>query len=253
MGPDRNRSDVEGRLLSDPPSAYDGSTLEKFSHARNWKSYWVSVLRPYIAGDVLEVGAGLGANTDRIHNLRVRSIHCLEPDEALAAQLRAEVEGTEGITVTCGTIDSVSGQWFDCILYIDVIEHIEDDKAELAKAAQRLRPGGRLIVLAPAHPVLYSRFDKAIGHYRRYDRGSLRLSAPEGVRLETMKYLDCVGLLASGANRLLLKQSIPTQRQILVWDKYMVWASTMLDRLFSYQLGKSIVAVWLRPGTGERR
>jgi hypothetical protein len=36
--------------------------LDTFSHARNWKSYWISTLRSYIAGDVLEVGAGLGAS-----------------------------------------------------------------------------------------------------------------------------------------------------------------------------------------------
>ncbi len=248
MDPGQSGSGVEGGLLSDPPSAYDGDTLEKFSHARNWKSYWVAVLGPYIAGDVLEVGAGLGANTQRLHNSRVRSIHCLEPDETLAARLREEVRGNEGIKVTAGTIDNLSGLWFDCIVYIDVIEHIEDDKAELAKAVQRLRPGGRLIVLAPAHQALYSPFDKAIGHYRRYDRESLRLCTPAGVRLESMKYLDCVGLIASGANRVMLRQSIPTLLQILVWDRYMVWASTMLDRVLRYRLGKSIVAVWVRPG-----
>jgi SAM-dependent methyltransferase len=243
----RSQSELEGRLLSDQPLPYDGSTLEKFSHARNWKRYWVSLLRPYIAGDVLEVGAGLGANTERISNPRVRSIHCLEPDEALAAQLREVVRGTEGITVTAGTIDSVPGERFDSVLYIDVLEHIEDDKAELAKAAQRLGPGGRLIVLAPAHRALYSPFDKAIGHYRRYDRESLRLCTPAGMRLEQMAYLDCVGLIASGANRLILKQNIPTSRQILIWDTYMVPISTMLDRLLGYRLGKSIAAVWVRP------
>ena len=41
---------------------------------------------------------------------------------------------------------------FDAILYIDVLEHIEDDRAEMARAAARLKPGGALIVLAPAHP-----------------------------------------------------------------------------------------------------
>jgi SAM-dependent methyltransferase len=248
VGSCRSRSGVEGRLLSDRPFPYDGSTLEKFSHVRNWKSYWVSVLRPYIAGDVLEVGAGLGANTERIINPQVQSIHCLEPDKALAARLREAVQGKEGITASVGTIEDVSGRLFDSILYIDVLEHIEHDRTELARAAQLLKRGGRLIVLSPAHGALYSPFDREIGHYRRYDRESLRSCGPAGMRLEMMKYLDCVGLIASGANRLMLKQRIPTLRQIRVWDKYMVWASTMLDRLLGYRLGKSIAAVWVRPG-----
>jgi SAM-dependent methyltransferase len=232
--------------LSDKPFQYDGSTLEKASHARNWKSYWVSILGSYITGDVLEVGAGLGANTAQINNPQVRSIHCMEPDEALGARMRDALRGTAGVTVALGTICSVSGRLFDSILYIDVLEHIEDDKSELAQAVRLLRPGGRLIVLAPALQALYSPFDKAIGHYRRYDRRSLQSCSPPSSRLEKMAYLDCVGLIASGANKFLLKQSDPSLRQILFWDKYMIPASRVLDPLLGYRLGKSIMAVWVR-------
>jgi hypothetical protein len=88
-----------------------------------------------------------------------------------------------------------------------VLEHIEDDKSEPARAIRLLRPGGRLIVLVPAHEALYSRFDKAIGHYRRYDRESLRSCSPPSSRLEKMEYRDCVGLIASTVNKFLLKQT----------------------------------------------
>jgi hypothetical protein len=135
---------------------------------------------------------------------------------------------------------------FDSIVYIDVLEHIEDDKSELAQAFHLLRPGGRLIVLAPALQALYSPFDKAIGHYRRYARKSLRSCTPPSSRLEKLAYLDCVGLIASGANRLILKQSSPSLRQILFWDKYMIPVSRILDPLIGHRLGKSILAVWVR-------
>lgn len=237
---------MEGRLLSNKPFAYDPSTLKKFSHARSWKKYWISALHSYIAGDLLEVGAGLGANTELINTSQVRSIYCIEPDEALAARMRNAVGATAGITVDVGTIDSVSGRLFDSVLYIDVLEHIEDDKAELAQAFRLLRPGGHLIVLAPALQALYSPFDKAIGHYRRYDRESLQACSPPSARLEKLEYLDCVGLTASGANRLLLKQSAPTVRQIWIWDKCMIPVSRVLDPLIGHRLGKSIVAVWVR-------
>jgi SAM-dependent methyltransferase len=225
---------------------YVGNELDVFSHARHWKSYWTSFLRPYIVGDVLEVGAGLGVNTAQINNSEVRSIHCIEPDEALAAQLRGAVFGNAAITVSVGTISSLLGRLFDSILYIDVLEHIKDDKSELADAIRLLRPGGRVIVLAPAHQALYSPFDKAIGHYRRYDRGSLRSCSPPLSRLERMSYLDCVGLTVSTMNKLLLKQSLPTLRQILFWDNYLIPASKALDPWLRYAVGKSIVAVWVR-------
>ena len=55
-----------------------------------------------------------------------------------------------------------------------------------------------------------------------------------------------LGLLASGANKLALKQSAPSLRQILFWDRCMIPASKALDPLLGYRLGKSIAAVWVR-------
>jgi hypothetical protein len=47
-------------------------------------------------------------------------------------------------------------------------------------------------------------------------------------------------------NKLLLKQSLPTLRQILFWDNYLIPASKAVDPWFKYAVGKSIVAVWVR-------
>ena len=236
---------MEQAPLKSDAAKYVGNELDIFADAQNWKSYWAEILFPFVTGDVLEVGAGLGANTSRLFNPRVRSIYCLEPDPALAARLRETVRNLPA-TVAVGTIDDVSHQQFDSILYIDVLEHIDDDKSELAKAARLLRRGGNVVVLAPALESLFSPFDRAIGHYRRYDKRSLKSCSPPFCRLERMQYLDTVGLLASVANRIILNQSQPARSQIHFWDRCMIPCSRVLDRLFAYQLGKSIVAVWVR-------
>jgi 2-polyprenyl-3-methyl-5-hydroxy-6-metoxy-1,4-benzoquinol methylase len=71
---------------------------------------------------------------------------------------------------------------FDTIIYLDVLEHIADDRAELACAARLLSPQGCVIVLSPAHQFLFSPFDQAVGHYRRYSRATLRdLTPPDCV------------------------------------------------------------------------
>jgi SAM-dependent methyltransferase len=148
--------------------------------------------------------------------------------------------------VTVGTLESLPGATFDSILYIDVLEHIEQDAAEAAAAARMLRPGGHLIVLSPAHQFLFSPFDASIGHYRRYNRKSLTACSPPDCRLETMFYLDCAGMAASLANRVLLRQSQPEERQIALWDNFIVPVSRIADRIFCYRLGKTICAVWTR-------
>ena len=124
-----------------------------------------------MAGHVLEVGAGIGSNIPFLYNRRVASWTSLEPDLSLAQQIEKGVN--EGRLPQCRviarTLESIDeSERFDTILYIDVLEHINDDTAELIAARRHLEPGGHLIVLAPAHQMLFSAFDTAIGHYRRY-------------------------------------------------------------------------------------
>jgi 2-polyprenyl-3-methyl-5-hydroxy-6-metoxy-1,4-benzoquinol methylase len=229
---------------------YEGDELALFQHAINWKAYFTRQIAPYLRGDVAEVGAGLGTTTVHLVDGQQRSWLCIEPDAAMADQLRARVPprlaGVD-ISVTTGTLtDLPAGQLFDTIIYIDVLEHIEHDRAEVATAASRLRPGGHLVVLAPAHQWLYSPFDRRIGHHRRYSAASLTALTPTTLAVTRVWYLDCVGLLASGANRFLLGQSMPTQAQIETWDRWMVAASRVLDPIIGRRLGKSVVAVWTR-------
>jgi SAM-dependent methyltransferase len=229
---------------------YVGGELKLFAQADRWKRYWISQLRPYIRGAVLEVGAGIGANTLRLRNGSERRWICLEPDPQLAATLREQLAGTplEPTTeVVTGTLNALGpADRFDSILYIDVLEHIEDDRGELERAAGHLGPGGHLIVLAPAHAWLFSPFDQAIGHFRRYTARALGGLTPPGVRLASAFYLDSVGLLASAANRLLLRQSLPSARQIHMWDSLMVPCSRLVDPFTGYRAGKSVIAVWER-------
>jgi 2-polyprenyl-3-methyl-5-hydroxy-6-metoxy-1,4-benzoquinol methylase len=138
-------------------------------------------------------------------------------------------------------------QKFDTIIYIDVLEHIENDREELKGAAAHLREGGRIIVLAPAHQWLFTPFDAAVGHFRRYDRPMLRNLSPVGLHLERLIYLDSLGLLLSLGNRILLKQAKPTKAQIHFWDRWVVPASRVLDPCLLNSIGKSIVGVWRRP------
>ena len=212
------------------------------------RAYWSRQIRPFLCGDILEVGAGIGSNTQFLDpDGGTGRWVCLEPDPELHAQLGktlAETKWRRAYETVCGTLASLRGQQFDTIIYIDVLEHIENDREELNQAASHLRPGGHLVVLSPAHQRLFSPFDAAIGHYRRYNRAMLRAIAPAGLRLERMRYLDCAGMMLSAANMLVLRQSMPTHAQLRFWDRWVVPISRVLDRLLLYSVGKTIIAVW---------
>jgi SAM-dependent methyltransferase len=235
--------------------AYPGNELALFSQAENWKRYWSAQVRPYLGERVLEVGAGIGANTPFL-NSGAREWVCLEPDSRLAATLaaRRQAQDLAATRVVNGRISDLPAEpTYDSILYIDVLEHIEDDAREIEAASMRLRPQGTLVVLSPAHAWLFSAFDAAIGHYRRYSPGGLRaLTRPE-LQLVSLRQLDSVGIIGSLANSWLLKSPMPSPSQILLWDRFMVPISRLLDPLLAYRFGKSIIAVWRRRATTSER
>ena len=237
-------------------STYAGSELELFRGATHWKQYLSNVLRPVFGMRVAEVGAGLGGTTRVLCSGREALWLCIEPDRSLAAQLGEQIR-VGSLPKCCkavvGTIESLGAALFDTICYVDVLEHIADDRRELAMAVERLAPEACLVVVAPAHGWLYSPFDRSIGHYRRYNSRTLRDLTPNGTRLTQLYYLDSVGLLASCANKWLLRRKMPGKQQIWVWDRVMVPLSRILDPLFGWRLGKTIIAVWHKTASPPRR
>ena len=231
---------------------YAGQELDLFAKVANWKRYWSSRVQPYVSGDVLEVGAGLGVNTPLLNPGSARSWTSIEPDPVLAERLSLALAAnpeTRTCKVLTGTIEGFDPQpQFDSLVYIDVLEHIKEDREELARASALLRPGGHIVVLSPAHQWLYTPFDKAIGHFRRYNRRSLLRCTPPSCQIERLFYLDSAGMLASLANKLLLRRAMPKRDELLVWDRFLVPASTILDRLLLNRLGKSVIGVWKRSG-----
>jgi SAM-dependent methyltransferase len=238
-----------------PPSSFAtaalGQELSLFDRtATAWKAYWASFVRPFVRGRVLEVGAGNGGS---IHHLLADATDwlCLEPHPTFAANLVREIVSgalPPICRVQIATLrDLPTDQHFDTILYIDVMEHLEDDRRETALAAQHLAPGGALIILSPAHQFLFSPFDEAVGHYRRYTRSSLAAIAPSSLMHVKIIYLDSMGMLLSLGNRLLLRSAQPNEAALRFWNNVAIPLSRRVDPIFGYALGKSVLGIWRKP------
>jgi SAM-dependent methyltransferase len=222
---------------------YIGSELELFSHAKNWKNYWSSKINRHLGKSVLEVGAGIGSAT-KLLSSNENIWTALEPDKSMVEKLLSE-QLPKNTTVICGTLEDLDeNTLYDSIVYLDVLEHISDDASELMKASKLLRNQGKLVVLAPAHNWLMSAFDLRIGHFRRYSKRTLEAIRPPGMVRVTSFYLDSLGLLASIANRILLRQGEPTRSQISFWDSVLVPLSRVLDKFLFGQVGKTVIVVW---------
>nr|MCU0342140.1 class I SAM-dependent methyltransferase [Spirosomataceae bacterium] len=227
---------------------YIGKELLLFKEAINWKNYSFSQFTPFIKGDVLEVGAGIGTNTllfSKRKDVTFDSWTATEIDAEqvkLLQHIEAQGELTAKHQVRQMYVSEAERQ-YDTLIYIDVLEHIENDAAELEAAFSALKPNGHLIVLCPAHNWLFSPFDHSIGHFRRYNKQMYLDIIPKGFEVLRMRYLDSVGILASATNKLFLRKPYPELAEVKFWDKNLVPISTMTDKLLWHLLGKSVLMI----------
>jgi SAM-dependent methyltransferase len=78
---------------------------------------------------------------------------------------------------------------FDLVLIFDVLEHLEDEQHFIRAIRFHMTPGGRIVVNVPAMQSLWSRYDEAAGHFRRYDIATLNEVASQcGLTVRTWSY-----------------------------------------------------------------
>ena len=120
---------------------------------------------------VLDVGCGTGANVAELS----QRFRCQGMDTAEDAITLAR-EHFPGVEFRHADVLDRSHELPDglrLILLMDVLEHIEDDRAFLAGLVDRLPVGARVLITVPANPALYGRHDEVFGHHRRYTMHSL--------------------------------------------------------------------------------
>jgi SAM-dependent methyltransferase len=207
------------------------------AHAVAYNSWLLERAQPWLHGRVLDVGAGIGTHTLRIREL-ADEVVAVEPDAALAALLRLRAPG---VTVVEGDAAAVDRP-FDAIVCFNVLEHIRDDVAALARFGELLAPAGALLLLVPAHPALYGTLDRTFGHERRYRRSELesKLSSV-GLRPEVLRHVNAIG--AAGwlvQSRVLRRPHLP-HIGLSLYDRVVPIIRT-LDRI-PLPLGLSLWAV----------
>lgn len=229
---------------------YSGLELDFFEKAINWKSYYLKLCCNLFKKnhDILEIGAGIGGISKVfIPALEFSSWTLVEPDKNNFQKLIRNINFLKRNQVNALNLRieefENDSNCYDLILLADVIEHIQEDKNALEKLFSKLKADGKLIIFVPACQYLYSPFDKQIGHFRRYSMKSLEKILPPNSKVTEKKYIDSIGFFASLFNKLILKSSNPTIKQVLFWDKILVPLSKFFDRLFLYRFGKNIYLI----------
>ncbi len=193
------------------------------------------------AGKILDFGAGQGTLSEIFRNQTGIVPFCAELDPKLLSILEGKGFPTYQFLSEVDTK-------FDLIYSSNVLEHIEFDVRILKILVDKLEPGGRVAIYVPAFPILFSKLDQNVGHFRRYKKKEL-VEKLEMVGLKVLKkeYTDSVGFFAT----LLLKSvgfSFSPNRQtsylMQLYDNLIVPISIALDRIcFKYMFGKNLFVV----------
>jgi len=185
-------------------------TLDAMDDAKRYNAWLYERARPYLGNLVLDVGAGTGAFTERLL-ADGRTVVALEPDPNLAASLRERLGGAAALTVVQAEAAEPQDGPFDTAICFNVLEHVDRDTEALETIRIALAPGGRLLLLVPAHPALYGNIDRALGHERRYRRADLhRLLEQTGYQVEAVRPVNPIGALGwFVSSRVLGRDRIP--------------------------------------------
>jgi SAM-dependent methyltransferase len=225
-----------------PDAQYEGiDNLEALAGAARYNRFLVETAlraRPG-AATVLDFGAGLGTLAAAWAD-RGLAVSCVEPD----AHLRAEL-ARRGLHAL-GTLEAAPDGSFDLVCAINVLEHIQDDVAVLARLGRKLRPGGRVFIWVPAFPLLWSSMDRKVGHCRRYTRGEVRRAAERaGLGTISVRYADSLGFFATLLYKWFARSSGEVSASsVRLYDAAVFPVSRFLDRIGARLLfGKNLMAV----------
>ena len=222
---------------------YPEIALERFDKANFWILYIVFKIRKFLKDDMLEVGAGCGSFT-KAYMKNFQSITLTDADAGSYNLLKKNFINEKKITVLSSLTKDINKK-FNTILYFNVLEHVKEDKLEIRNALEKLNNGGHLIILVPAHQKIYSKLDKAVGHYKRYDINFFKENKFENLEIVKLHFLDFFGYSLYHLNKIFFKEeTYPTELKIFIWDKIFTPLTTIADFLTGYKFGKNILCIY---------
>jgi SAM-dependent methyltransferase len=225
----------------------DGDLFEfrALAEARNYRRALIGAFRPWLRGNVLEVGAGIGQLTMELLQVNgVEHVVALEPNEQFVRHIPDNLPRLQAAGGTAFSLRS-SLLW-DAIVSVNVLEHIEADELELGRYAELLRPRkGSLCLFVPARPELYAPIDKAFGHFRRYTKPELqRKLLRAGFTIQTLEYANLIGYFAWWFTFKLRGQRTMTPRAVKLFDRCIFPVSSRVESKFGPPpFGQSLIAV----------
>jgi SAM-dependent methyltransferase len=222
------------------------AALNKLAELDRYNHWIYEQIAEALGNHILEVGSGTGNITQFLcaNGCQVMATDVVPGYCSILQRSYGEMPNVKigKFDLTAKAPEEFIRHGFDTVVCLNVLEHIEDDHFALQQMRDVLMPGGRLALLVPAHRVLYGEFDRAVGHYRRYEKSELigKLKRA-GFRLRKVKFFSFAAALPWLINgRLLKRDYLPTGQASLA---NLLVPLFKLERLIGPPCGLSLIAI----------
>ncbi len=227
-----------------PPDAVGAATLERMAAAPAFNRWMYDRIAPWIGDRVLEVGSGIGNMSQ--HFIDRARVVLTDTEPAYREALRRRFGDRPNVAVSPVELpavpESLAVERFDSIVCLNVLEHIEDDVGSLRAMRNLLAPGGRLVLLVPAFPLLYGALDEALGHYRRYTPKLLRARyAESGLAVRHVEFFNLAGMPGWFVTGRLLRRRMIPSGPLALYDKLV--PLFRMERFLPLRPGQSVIAI----------
>lgn len=223
--------------------------LDSLSTIKNYYSWILQEFQPFLGKRILEVGAGIGTFTNFILSVKeVEKIFLLEPTEELMEHLKDTFRDNNKIEIISSKAEDISSENIrdmniDTVVFVNVLEHIEDDADLLKKFCAGLKPGSRILTFSPAFKLLYAHIDATAGHYRRYTKKEIRQKLESsGLEVIYIRYFNILGFFSWFLFAKLLRADDFSKRGLKLYDTIIPFLQKM-EKLAPPPLGQSVIAI----------
>jgi len=211
---------------------YGKGTLVNLTRTPAYISWLVSLIRPLLGDDVLELGASTGAFSGRLMGKRRRYV-AVESDPFYLHALENRFLRTPNVEVAAiSAAAPESFPWraeFDSVVMLNVLEGLDDPVKTLRAASEALRQNGRIVLLCPLGPGLYGPVDKSMGQLRRFSReGITQLLAAAGLEIDSFRSINKAGRISWFITSIVLRRRTLSRLSLKIFDKT-VWLWRLLD------------------------
>tara|TARA_A100001011_G_scaffold265738_1_gene274596 strand:+ start:974 stop:1651 length:678 start_codon:yes stop_codon:yes gene_type:complete len=216
----------------------DIAALESLTFAKNYNSHILKLLLSSLdrKDNILDFGAGYGLFTEKLKKKGYK-ISALEKNEKAIEKLK------EKNLINYKTIDQIKEK-IDCVISLNVLEHIENDQEIVKDIYNLLKKDGKLLLYVPSSNLVWSNLDVLVNHVRRYDKKGLKnLLSRAGFEVEQIYYVDFIGWSVLLFSKLIRMELEFDKRKIKFYDQYIFIIFKFFDKLFKNIIGKNLFVV----------